>query len=43
MRYSTYNWPHRGRRGWIIGPFFGVVLSIDWDSDRVLTITLGMK
>jgi len=23
MRFSSYNWPHRNERGWVIGPWFG--------------------
>jgi hypothetical protein len=22
MKFSSYNWPHKGERGWIIGPWF---------------------
>lgn len=28
MRYSSFNWKLRGKRGWIIGPFFGHTLTI---------------
>lgn len=23
MRFSSYNWPDKGERGWVLGPFFG--------------------
>lgn len=28
VKYSSFNWPQRGKRGWIIGPFFGRLLTI---------------
>ena len=35
MKYSSFNWwKHRGKRGWIIGPFFGYQLSIVLESMR---------
>jgi hypothetical protein len=36
MRYSTYHWEDRGKHGWIIGPFFGRILTIVWEKgDRI--------
>lgn len=31
MRYSSFNWVARGKRGWIFGPFFGRTLTITWE------------
>ena len=28
MKFSSYNWPERGKRGWVIGPFCGRTLYI---------------
>ena len=28
MKFSSYNWPHQGERGWVIGPFFGRVVYV---------------
>ena len=28
MKFSSYNWPHKGECGWVIGPFFGRTLYI---------------
>ena len=33
MKYSSFNWwKHKGKRGWIIGPFFGYQLSVVLES-----------
>lgn len=31
MRYSTFVWLPRRKRGWIIGPIFGKTLTITWE------------
>ena len=36
MKFSSYNWPERGKRGWVIGPWFGRTLYITirmWPDD----------
>lgn len=36
MRYSSFNWVSRGKRGWIVGPFFGRTLTITWEWPSML-------
>jgi hypothetical protein len=31
MKYSSFYWAHRRKRGWIFGPFFGGMLTITWE------------
>ena len=31
MRYSSFNWVDRGKRGWIFGPFWGRTLTVTWE------------
>lgn len=31
MKFSSFHWEHRRKRGWIIGPFFGKTLTITWE------------
>jgi hypothetical protein len=28
MRYSSFYWVAQRKRGWVIGPFFGITLTI---------------
>lgn len=29
MKLSSFNWPHVGRRGWIVGPFLNKCIRIE--------------
>ena len=31
VRFSTFNWAHRRKRGWIFGPIFGKTVTITWE------------
>jgi hypothetical protein len=31
MRYSSFKWTERRKKGWIFGPFFGRMLTITWE------------
>lgn len=32
MRFSSFNWPQKRKRGWVIGPFFGrlFTVTVEW-------------
>jgi hypothetical protein len=36
VRFSSFNWVARGKRGWIFGPFFGRILTITLERPAVV-------